>query len=411
MILPALSYPQYRLLWFSGLSSWIGRWMETVVGAWLVLELTDSPFLVGLLGACRFASMAFGPFCGTVCDRIGQRSILLAVQVAYGLASLVLLALFAFGRIEAWHLFAFTLLSGLFYTFDYSARYSAAACVVEDSHIVSSMSLLQVASGFTSVVGPLIGGSLLDAIGAVGSFLLIAVCFLLSWCLLLPLKIGPQAVARRRGSIWKDLISGLHYIRDDRLLLSLILLAALVNLVVFPYTYVIIPIFARDILVTGPGGFGLLVAAAGLGAVLGSLGIGFLTSRFANHGRLLVGAIIAWPAILLLFAFSESLAFSIALLVLAGIGQGVALALLQALLLMGSTEEMRGRVSGTRAFAISTLALGNVVTGYEAALWGAPVAMVVNGSISILITVLIAVWVPQLAGSGAGRKQSKVKAI
>ena len=72
---------------------------------------------------------------------------------------------------------------------------------------------------------------------------------------------------------------------------------------------------------------------------------------------------------------------------------------------------MRGRVSGTRAFAISTLALGNVVTGYEAALWGAPIAMVVNGCISILITVLIAVWVPQLAGPGAGRKQAKVEAI
>ena len=66
-----------------------------VVGAWLVLELTNSPFLVGLLGTCRFASTVLGPFCGAVCDRVNQRSVLLAVQVVYGSAALVVLALFA----------------------------------------------------------------------------------------------------------------------------------------------------------------------------------------------------------------------------------------------------------------------------------------------------------------------------
>jgi MFS family permease len=395
MFLPALSYPQYRLLWVSGLSTWVGRWIEMVVGAWLILELTNSPFWVGLLGTCRFASMILGPFCGTVCDRINQRSILLAVQVVYGTAALAILALFASARIEAWHLFAFTFIGGLCFTFDFSARYSIAAGIVKKEHIVSSISLLQVANGVTSVVGPLIGGSLLEVIGATGCFSLIATSFALSSLALLPLKTEARADMENQGSIWKELFSGLRYIKDDRFLLSLVSMAALVNLFIYPYSYTLMPIFARDIIGTGAGGFGLLMAGTGLGAVLGSLVIGSL-SQFSNRGTFLVGAIMTWPVILITLSFSKSFTLSMALLVLAGIAQGISMALVQALLLLRSTEEMRGRVSGARAFAISTLSLGTFLAGYEATLWGAPMVLTINSSVFILITILLIAWVPEL---------------
>jgi MFS family permease len=392
ILLTALGYPQYRLLWISGLNAWVGRWIETVVCAWLVLELTNSPFLVGLLGTCRFASMLLGPFCGTVCDRINERLVLLAVQVVYGTASLTVLALFAFAQIEVWHLFVFTFIGGLCFTFDFSARYSIAVGIVKDHHIVSSISLMQVASGATSVVGPLIGGSLLEVIGATGCFTLIAVSFLLSWLALLPLKVVAKAGMSNRGSIWRELVSGLRYIKGDRLLLSLVFMAAMVNLFIFPYSYTLMPIFARDILGTGAGGFGQLMAGAGLGAILGSLVVGSLP-QYANRGKFLIGAILAWPVILMALSFSKSFQISMALLMMAGITQGISMALVQALLMIRSTEEMRGRVSGARAFAISTLSLGTFLTGYEASLWGAPTALVINTSVFILITTLMVIWV------------------
>ena len=396
MFLPALSYPQYRLLWVSGLSTWIGRWIEMVVGAWLVLELTNSPFLVGLLGTCRFASMVLGPFCGTVCDRINQRSILLAVQVLYGAGSLALLVLFASARIEVWHFFAFAFLGGLCFTFDFSARYSIAAGIVKDNHIVSSISLMQVASGITGVISPLIGGGLLEVIGTTGCFTLIVSCFLFSLFALIPLKIESKTSMGNSSSIWKELVSGMHYIKKDRLLLSLILIAALANLFIFPYTHTLMPIFARNILGTGASGFGLLMAAIGLGAILGSLFIDFL-SQFANRGKFLVGAIMAWPVILFALSFSKSFTLSMALLVMAGIAQGISMALVQALLLIRSTQEMRGRVSGARAFAMSTLSVGTFLAGFEATLWGAPIALIINSSVFIMITALMVFWTPELA--------------
>ncbi len=394
--LPALAYRQYRLLWLSGLSAWVGRWIEMVVSAWLVLELTDSPFLVGLLGTCRFASTLLGPFCGTVCDRIDRRLILISVQVAYGCSALFMLALFAADCMAVWHLFVFTTIGGICFTFDFAARYSVAAGVVREPHIISSISLLQVANGVTSVAGPLIGGSLLEVIGASGCFTLIAAGFALSTLALLPLKTPLRPAGNGRCSLWQELLSGLRYIRDDRVLSSLLVIAALVNLFIYPYVYTLMPIFARDVLGTGSSGFGQLLASVGMGAVLGSLAVGF-SPRFATRGTALIGSLLAWPAILLALSFSRSFGLTMGLLILAGLAQGISMALLQALLLMRSSDEMRGRVSGARAFAISTLSLGTFLSGYEASLWGVPLVLVVNSSVFIVITAGMLLRVPELA--------------
>lgn len=393
--LSAWRYPEYRLLWLSALGTYIGRWIETIVGAWLVLELTDSPFLVGLLGACRFASMLLGPYCGTIADRFNRRQILIAAQVMYATGSLIIMTLFLTSQLEVWHLFAFTFVGGLCYTFDFSTRYAAAADIVKRHHLVAAVSLLLVASGSTSILGPLLGGSLLGIIGASGCFALVAASFLLSFLVLLPMKITAPARPTTQESMWESLVAGLRYIKKDRTLLALILLAALINLFIFPYWFTLMPIFARDILHTGASGYGQLMAAIGLGFAVGPLITASLPSS-VNKGKLLIAAIFAWPVVLMIFAVSRLFPLSMVLLVFTGIVQGMAITLIQSLLLMWSSEEMRGRVSGARAFAIGTLPLGNLLTGAGASLWGAPTMLLINVSAAILITILVTIWASEL---------------
>ena len=122
--------------------------METTVGAWLVLQMTDSAFLVGLLGACRFAPMMLGPFCGAVSDRYHRRRILMAVQGVYGSVSLIVVALFLTALLEAWHLFAYSLIGGICYTMDFSTRYAAAADIVQRKHLTAAI------SGLSGLVHP-----------------------------------------------------------------------------------------------------------------------------------------------------------------------------------------------------------------------------------------------------------------
>ena len=195
--------------------------------------------------------------------------------------------------------------------------------------------------------------------------------------------------------MWENLIAGLRYVKNDKALLALIFLATLVNLFVFPYWFTLVPIFARDVLHTGASGFGQMMASIGLGAAIGSLATGSLPDVL-NKGKLVIATIIVWPVVLIIFAASRLLPLSMALLLFAGAAQGMSMALIQSLLLMWSSEEMRGRVSGVRAFAISTLPLGNLLTGAGTSLWGAPLMLVINGSASILITILIAVWAAEL---------------
>lgn len=389
------SYTDYRKLWISGMGTYIGRWIETVVGSWLVLQLTGSPALVGLLGACRFAAMLLGPLCGTISDRYERKRILLIVQTAYGVAALSMAALFLTGYLATWHIFVFTIIAGAGFTMDYSARYAAAADIVKREHLVNAVSFMYMAMGSTSVFGPLIGGSLLEIIGPTNMFAFIAICFLFSFLMLVTIKIPKLDKPPYTGSMWKNIIDGVSYIRKDRIKLALILIAALVNLFVFPYWYTLIPLFAHDILYTTASGYGQLMAATGFGTATGSMIVATLPTEY-NKGKLFVFSVIAWPLFLVVFATSKVFALSAFLLILAGCSQGIAMALIQYMLLSTSSEDMRGRVVGVRAFAVGTMPLGNLMAGIGAGLWGLPAMQYINSTASILITFIIVYWAKEI---------------
>ncbi|HIJ57041.1 MAG TPA: MFS transporter [Deltaproteobacteria bacterium] len=396
------NYPDFRLLWISSLSTYIGRWMETAVGAWLVLQLTDSAFLVGVLGACRFAPMLLGPFCGAISDRYHRRQILLAVQGMYGTASFFVVVLFLTAYLESWHLFAYVLIGGICHTLDFSTRYAAAADIVERRHLTAAISLLVLAMGSTSIFGPLLGGNLLEFIKPSGCFIMIFGFFAVSAGLLFVMKIREPGKSGIRNSMHKDLMDGLRYVKSDPVLFSLVCIAAMVNLFVFPFWFALLPVFARDILHTTAGGYGQLMASIGLGAALGSLLAGSLPES-VNKGKLLIANTIAWPGFLIIFSISRLFPVSAALLVLAGASQGMAMALIQSMMLMRASEEMRGRVIGARAFAVATLPLGNLIAGAGADLLGASVMLIIISSAAIMMTVFLATRSPELLkGSETG---------
>jgi len=303
--------------------------------------------------------------------------------------------LFLTSCLEVWHLFLYTVVGGISYTFDYSTRHAAAADIVKRHHVVAAISLLFVSQGSTTILGPLLSGSLLEVIGASGCFALIAGSFCLSFLSLLPMKIESSPRPIPRESMWQNLVSGFHYIKGDRSLSALILIAALINLFIFPYWFTLIPVFARDVLHTEVSGYGQLMAAIGLGNTIGPLLVAILPASI-HRGRLLASVTFVWPAILVLFSFSRLFPLSLVILIGAGLSQGMCVALIQSLLMMLSTEEMRGRVSGARAFAVGALPLGNLLTGVGANFWGAPTMLLVNLTAAIAIAVIVFARVSEL---------------
>ncbi len=355
----ALRSPQYRLLWISTLAFYLARWMDVTVITWLVLELTNSPLLVGLVGVRRFASMLLGPFCGTIADRLDRRRILLTIQSVYCASSVIMTVLFLTSWLQTWHLFVFAIIAGLSHTFELATRFPMATDIVKERQLANATSLLFAGASITGMFGPLLGGSLLETIKGGGCFALIAVSLLISVLPLLRLKIAPKKILVHE-SVWKNLVDGLYFIKKEKRLLTVIIISILINMFLIPYWYTTIPVFARDILHTEASGYGLLMASIGLGAVIGAL-IASLVHNTTNMVKLFIVATFTWPAILIIVAISRVFILSSALLILTGVAQGISMAFTLTLLLMWSPPEMRGRVTGARALAIGVLPLGNLI--------------------------------------------------
>lgn len=394
-ILAALRYRNYRFLWGSALGVTTAVSMEMVVLGWLVLELTDSPSLVGLVAACRFAGMALGPYFGALADRLDRRRLLIIVRVAGGIYTLILAVLYYLSLLEVWHIFVLALGGGVVRAFDFTTGNSTVPETVERHHLASAISLLLVAMGITRMIGPLIGGYLFEQTGAGACFAVMAGAYFLASLILSPMRLVSREKPLQQEPVWKSVTGGIQYVLGDRALFSLIILAAIANLFAFPVSMGIMPVVARDVFHVGSSGLGWLVAAEGLGGLIGALLVVPL-GRFRHKGWVLILSMIIWPAFLGIFATSHLFSLSLLLLAASGVARGIAMAVIQLLLLSWSSQEVHGRVMGARMFAIVTLPLGNILSGAGAGFWGAATVITVNALACIFTTILTALWATQL---------------
>jgi len=192
-----------------------------------------------------------------------------------------------------------------------------------------------------------------------------------------------------------SLVGGIRYVWGHQTVLVLMVIAFVMNLLAAPYRYAFLPVFSRDILDTGPTGYGILTAMAGVGALIAGLWVVSL-GEFERKGRLLIWTSIAWPASLLLFAMSTSYSVSLALIFVAGLTQAIVWTVIATLILSHTAQTMRGRVMGLRTGVIASLPLGNLFAGAVAERFGAPIAQGAYAIIAILIMVVIVIRVPSM---------------
>jgi predicted MFS family arabinose efflux permease len=266
---------------------------------------------------------------------------------------------------------------------------------VESRNLSSAVGMMMVGMGIMTMIGPAIGGYLYEHIEAGGCFAVIAAAYLFSCLLILPLRLAAREKSAHPESIWKSLIGGVRYTVKDRTILTLIVLAAIANLFVWPCVVSIMPVFARDVLHLEVSGLGWLITADGLGGLIGALTISSL-GRFRHKGWLTIGALIAWSAFLVAFSSSHSFPISLTLLVVAGIFRGITFGVIRLLLLSWAAGEVRGRVMGVRSFAVLMAPVGSIFLGFGTDLWGVATAIMISASACILVTILTALWAPEL---------------
>ena len=375
--------------------------MATVAQGWLVLELTDEPLALGIVAACQFLpTLALGLFGGIVADVLPKRRTFLILEFFAVGQAIVLGLLVSTGTIQTWQVYSLALVLGVVSAIEMPVRQSFVVEMVGRDDVANAVALNSAVFNGARIVGPAAAGILIGVAGLAVSFYVNAASYLAAIAALLlmrehELRPAPRApLALTPRGIAGQLREGLVYVRDTPTVLLPIAVLGLVA--VFGMNFnVLIPVFARDVLHGTAETFGFLMAAAGVGSLLGALALAF---RGRPTLRLIVVGAAVFGVTLMLLAVSRSFALSTALMVVLGWAVIAIAATANTTIQLAVPDELRGRVMSvyTTVFAGST-PIGGLFAGAVATAAGVSAALLLGGFLSLL-----AAGVAALRSSGSG---------
>jgi MFS family permease len=394
--LGALTHRNFRLFFLGQGISLIGTWMQSVALGWLVLELTNSAFAVGLNQALRsFGVLLFTLYAGTVVDRVEKRRLIVSTQLLQMLEALALGVLVWTHSVAPWQVMVLALGFGIVNAFDIPARQAFIAELVPKDDLMNAIALNSSMFNAARIVGPAVAGVLIGAAGIGACFFVNGVSYIAVVAGLLAMRLPPFTARPATASGWAGFRMGVGFIRRDRRVLALVVLVAAFSVFGFPFL-VLMPVVARNVLHTDARGYGVLMAAVGIGAMLGALGLA-VAGRRVPKGRALLAGGGAFATLLVLFAAARSFTLAALLLALVGCAMIITTALANTILQTIVPDELRGRVMAFYAFVFIGMApFGAFLAGLLAEHTSAPVA-IAWGGVGCLIAAVVATWsVPEL---------------
>jgi MFS family permease len=373
----SLRHRNYRLLWFGTFFSGCALWIQTATLGWLTYDLTGSAVLLGAVNGIRsLPLLVLGPFGGVAADRFDRRKLLLTTQLTLLVTTLAFATLIATGQLQVWHIFAYTLLTGVAWAFNMPVRQSLVPMLVPRIDLMNAVALNSAMFNFSRILGPTVAGLLIAALGPGENFFIQAAAYLGVVIMVLQMRIEPST-RKAVTSVGANLLEGARFIWDNPTLRAQIFLALVPVVIALPYN-ALLPIFASDVLQVGPQGLGLLMAAQGLGAVAGTLTLASL-KNVERKGLVVLVAVFCLGLFLALFALSRIYLLSLVLLVLIGATQMLYFTTNQALIQLSTPDELRGRVMGVYMLNQGLVPFGSLFAGVLAGLLGAPDAVLLMG--------------------------------
>ena len=387
----ALTHRNFRLFFFGNGISLIGTWMQSVALGWLVLELTNSAFAVGLNQALRsLGVLLFTLYAGTVVDRVDKRRLIVWTQVLQMVEALALALLVWTRTATTGQVMALAVLFGIVNAFDIPGRQAFIVELVGKDSLMNAIALNSAMFNATRIVGPAVAGVIIGVSGVGMCFFLNGVSYLAVIAGLLAMRLPPFVPRVVRHSAREGFRQAVAFIRSDARVSALVVLVAVFSVLGFP-VLVLMPVVARDVIHTDARGYGLLMAAVGVGAMLGALALALAGHRVRKGAALLEGGA-AFGVLLAGFAAARSLGVALLLLGLAGCAMIVTTALANTMLQAIVPDELRGRVMACYAFVFVGMAPpGAFLAGVVAEHRGAPTAIALGG-IGCLIAMAVAAW-------------------
>jgi MFS family permease len=380
-MLRALRHHNYRLFFTGQLISLTGTWMQQVAQGWLVLRLTNSPAMLGLVAAASsLPVLLFSLSAGTLADRVPKRDLLLATQIVAMLLAITLAVLTLSGLVQVWHVLVLATLLGTVNAFEGPARQSFTVEMVGREDLLNAIALNASIFNGARMIGPAVAGVVVALIGEGPAFALNAGSFIFVIGGLLMMRLPPftRPTGAGRGG---QLREGLSYIAGEPRVRALLLLAGSISLFCFVHIP-LLPIFARDVLGQGAIGLGALSAASGLGALAAALFLAQMGDS-VPRGRLLSTAVLLYPVLMIAFTTARVLPLAMLLIAMAGWAGVTTMALTNTLIQSIVPDELRGRVMSVFTLLLMGLSpMGGMLAGLVAQLVGsAPLVVAASATI------------------------------
>ncbi len=411
--LRAFRHRNYRLFFAGQGISLVGTWMQSVAQSWLVLQLTGSPLMLGLVAAVQFLPvMLLGLFGGLIADGLPKRKTLIGTQTVQMTLAFVLFGLVITGTVAVWHIILLGLLLGLSNAIDMPTRQSFAVEMVGRDDVGNAVAMNSALFNAARILGPAVAGLVIGAFDISVAFFVNGVSFLAvigAYALMRdeelrspPLLDRPRTVAAVRD----NLSEGLRYVRVTPLVLLPVLVVGLVSTFGMNFS-VIIPALARDVLHTDAAGYGFLMSASGIGSLLAALGLAFMGRP--RPGLIAAGALTLGLAEVGTGAI-RSFPFAIGLMFLVGLGGIAMAATANTVIQLAVPDRLRGRVMSvyTTVFAGST-PIGGLLMGGLASRAGVDVSLLVSGGLCAVIGLAAAVWLRRIHAESVGARRRSVE--
>jgi len=377
----------------------VGGFMQSTAQGWLVLEITNSPGLLGVVAAAAgLPTLFLAAVAGVLADRLDRRRLLVATNLAGSLFAATLALLTTLNAVQYWQVLVLALLNGVALTVQMPANQAVVSTIVDRTSIGNAVALNSAQYNLARILAPAVAGIAIAAGGLAIGVWVNAVALFLVAVLLSGLAIpGPRVLDRVQAALWRDLNDGLRYVAANRVLAIVVVLPAIPALFVLNYL-TFIPVYARDILDTGPIGLGLLTGSIGIGALAGALSLATLRPS-GGSGRLMLAGLGVVAVGLTSFALSRSLPLSMVSLAVMGAFQVTYYSTTNTLIQVLSPARLRGRILSLYVLtSIGLIPIANLVGGAIAERTGVPAVLAVGGGVTLVVAILTAVLEPRIAG-------------
>jgi len=384
----AFQYPQFRLMWTGACVSSIGTWMQALAQSWLVLEISNDPFYLGLdsfLG--QIPIFLFSLVGGVIADRFDRRRVLVGSQLVQMTCAFLLAALFASKLVQVWQVLALSFCVGVAQAFGGPAYQALVPTLVKSEDLPNAIALNSIQFNLARIIGPVLGGLALTQLGASWCFSLNGVSYI---AVIITLLLVQPAFFPKSSTtpILESMKQGISFVRGEASMVSLIVVAFLMTMLGFPMI-VFLPVFARDIFHMGPDGLRNMMVVSGAGSILGAL----LVATFHHgrkKGRAAVLGLLGLGFLVLVFSASRILAVSLVTLFLGGAALMTVFAMISSLVQLITPDEMRGRVMSVYNVAFrGGMPFGSLIAGRLVTDLGAPPVIAASGVLLAILAIYL----------------------